>query len=69
MIIIAQILLVLLMRIICDLYFKGSPISFLLHPLGTVFLVLAAIFGASRHAMGAGVAWKDRVYHSLTHIK
>jgi chlorobactene glucosyltransferase len=68
-VIIAQIIFVLLMRIICDLYFKCSPISFLFHPLGVAFLSLAAVFGASRRAVGAGVAWKDRVYHSSTHIK
>jgi len=60
---------ILLMRIIADIYFKGSKISFLFHPLGISFLILAVIVGASRRALGVGVAWKDRVYQSISNIK
>ncbi len=65
----AQVFLLLLMRLFTDLYFRGSAISFIFHPLGAAFLILAVIYGALRRFMGAGVAWKDRVYQSITHIK
>jgi chlorobactene glucosyltransferase len=68
-IIVAQVLILLLMRVITDQYFRGSSISFIFHPLGVAFLIFAIIIGASRRALGAGVAWKDRVYQGFTHIK
>jgi chlorobactene glucosyltransferase len=68
-VILSQITLILLMRIICDVRLKGSLLSFIFHPLGVAFLLLSVIVGASRRAVGTGVAWKDRVYHGLTHVK
>jgi chlorobactene glucosyltransferase len=65
----AQVVILLLMRIITDQYFRGSSISFIFHPLGVAFLIFAVIIGASRRAVGAGVSWKDRVYQGFTHIK
>jgi hypothetical protein len=69
LIIAAQVFVLLLMRIITDQYFRGSSISFIFHPLGVAFLIFAVIIGASRRALGSGVAWKDRVYQGFTHIK
>ncbi|MGA2158436.1 MAG: glycosyltransferase [Dehalococcoidia bacterium] len=69
LIIAAQVLVILLMRVITDQYFRGSSISFIFHPLGVAFLIFAVVVGASRRALGAGVAWKDRVYQGFTHIK
>jgi chlorobactene glucosyltransferase len=68
-VVLAQVAIILLMRITTDIYFRGSKISFLFHPLGISFLILAVIAGASRRALGVGVAWKDRVYHSISNIK
>jgi len=68
-IVLIQVGVILLMRIITDVYFRGSKISFLFHPLGISFLILAVIFGASRQAVGAGVAWKDRIYEAISNIK
>jgi len=68
-VVLVQVVVILLMRIITDIYFKGSKISFIFHPLGISFLILAVIVGASRRALGAGVAWKDRVYQSISNIK
>jgi len=68
-IVLIQVGVILLMRIITDIYFRGSKISFLFHPLGISFLILAVIFGASRQAVGAGVAWKDRIYEAISNIK
>ena len=68
-IVLIQVAVILLMRLIADFYFRGSKISFLFHPLGISFLILAVIVGASRRALGAGVAWKDRVYQSISNIK
>jgi len=64
-----QVVLILLMRIITDMYFRGSSISFIFHPLGVAFLILAVLYAVGRRAVGAGVAWKDRVYQGITHIK
>jgi chlorobactene glucosyltransferase len=64
-----QIGLITLMRILTDRYFKGSGISFIFQPLGMAFLILTVLYAVGRRALGAGVAWKDRVYHSITQIK
>jgi hypothetical protein len=68
-VIVSQIVLILLMRITSDLYFRGSGISFIFHPLGVAFLILTVLYAVGRRAVGAGVAWKDRVYQGITHIK
>jgi len=68
-VVLVQVGIILLMRIITDSYFRGSKISFIFHPLGISFLILAVIFAASRRALGAGVVWKDRVYQSISNIK
>ena len=68
-VVLIQVAVILLMRVICDIYFRGSKISFLFHPLGISFLILAVIVGASRRALGTGVAWKDRVYQAISNIK
>ena len=68
-VVLIQVAVILLMRLITDIYFKGSKISFIFHPLGISFLILAVIVGSSRRALGAGVAWKDRVYQSISNIK
>lgn len=68
-VVLIQVVVILLMRLITDIYFKGSKISFIFHPLGISFLILAVIVGSSRRALGAGVAWKDRVYQSISNIK
>jgi len=68
-IVLVQVAVILLIRLITDIYFRGSKISFFFHPLGMAFLILAVIIGASRVALGAGVAWKDRVYQSISNIR
>jgi hypothetical protein len=68
-VVLVQVGVILLMRIITDIYFRGSKTSFIFHPLGISFLILAVIFASSRRALGAGVAWKDRVYQSISNIK
>jgi hypothetical protein len=69
LIIALQIGLLLLMRATTDFYFKGSAVSFIFHPIGMAFLVLTVLYAVGRRALGAGVAWKDRVYNSVTHVK
>jgi chlorobactene glucosyltransferase len=69
MIVALQIALLLLMRIITDAYFGGSAISFIFHPLGMAFLILTVVYAVVRRALGAGVAWKDRVYQGFTRVK
>lgn len=64
-----QIGLILLMRLIADIYFRNHPVSFLFHPLGMAFLVLTVFYAFIRKLAGAGVAWKERVYHAISHVK
>jgi hypothetical protein len=67
--VVIQVALIIVMRIIVDWYFKGWRLSFVFNPLGIAFLILSVVYGASRRFVGAGVAWKDRVYQELTNIK
>lgn len=69
LLVILQIALIVLMRVTVDWRFRGSKISFIFHPLGTAFLILSVFYGLARRALGAGVIWKDRIYHSISHIK
>ncbi|MBN1375724.1 MAG: glycosyltransferase [Dehalococcoidia bacterium] len=68
-VIVLQVVLVLFMRVITDIYFRGSKISFIFHLLGVAFLILAVLYAVTRRAVGAGVAWKDRVYQGITRVK
>jgi hypothetical protein len=65
----AQVVIIMIMRWASDRHFKESTVSFIFHPLGIVYLVLVAFYTTARHAIGAGVAWKDRLYDSRSQIK
>lgn len=68
-IVVAQVVIIMLMRWSCDRHFKEPSVSFIFHPLGILYLVLVAFYSTARHAVGAGVAWKDRLYDSRSHVK
>jgi chlorobactene glucosyltransferase len=68
-IVLAQVVIIMLMRWACDRHFREPSTSFVFHPLGIMYLVLVAFYSTARHAVGAGVAWKDRLYDSRSHIK
>jgi chlorobactene glucosyltransferase len=65
----AQVIVITLMRWAADRHFRQSRTSFIFHPLGVIYLVLVAFYSAARHALGAGVAWKDRLYDSRSRVK
>ncbi len=68
-IVLAQVLTIIVMRCVVDYRFRGPLFSFLLHPLGIIFLICVALYSTARHAMGVGIAWKDRLYESRFNIK
>jgi chlorobactene glucosyltransferase len=68
-VVLAQVIVLLLMRWAVDHRFKEPAGSFIFHPLGIIFLVLVAIYSAGRRAVGAGVAWKGRVYDGRSRIE
>jgi len=67
-IVLAQVVIIMLMRWACDRHFREPAVAFVFHPLGIFYLVLVAFYSAARHAMGAGITWKDRLYNSRSHI-
>ncbi|MGA2158077.1 MAG: glycosyltransferase [Dehalococcoidia bacterium] len=69
LIVLAQVLTIVAMRCVVDYRFRGPFFSFVLHPLGLIFLICVALYSTARHAMGAGIAWKDRLYESRFNIK
>ncbi len=69
MLALAQVLVVLVMRWSVDHRFREPAVSFIFHPLGVSFLILVALYTAARTALGAGIAWKDRLYDSRSNIK
>ena len=68
-VVLAQVIVLLLMRWAVDHRFREPIGSFIFHPLGIIFLVLVAIYSAARRAVGAGVAWKGRVYDGRSHVE
>ncbi len=67
--VIAQVVVIEMMRWAVDRRFKVPGASFIFHPLGVIYLMLVALYAAARHALGAGVAWKERLYNSHSNIK
>ncbi len=68
-IVLAQVLTILVMRCVVDYRFRGPVFSFVFHPLGLIFLICVALYSTARRALGAGIAWKDRIYESRFNIK
>jgi chlorobactene glucosyltransferase len=68
-VVLAQVIVLILMRWAADHRFKEPAGSFIFHPLGIIFLVLVAIYSAARRAVGVGVAWKGRVYDGRSQVK
>jgi len=63
-----QVVMIVLMRWISDRCFRGPSASFAFQPLGIMYLMLVAFYSAARYAVGAGIAWKDRLYDSRSHV-
>jgi chlorobactene glucosyltransferase len=64
-----QAMLVLIMRHMLDARFRHSTLSFLVHPLGMAFWILAALYGMGRRVAGAGVSWKKRLYKKSSRVE
>jgi chlorobactene glucosyltransferase len=67
--IIFQVAVVFLMRWLVDSRLGESVVAALLHPIGLIFWVLAAVWGMCRKLSGAGVSWKKRVYDRASTIE
>jgi len=67
--VIAQVLLVMLMRYLLKRHFKESIFSMVLHPVGLSFFFADSIWTFSRRVMGKGVQWKKREYGRKTGIE
>lgn len=61
-IILAQVTVIIVMRVLVDHRFGHSPLYSLSHPAGISFMLLSSAFGAVRRFTGGGVSWKDRRY-------
>jgi len=66
---IAQVLIVLLMRYLLKRHFKESIFSTVLHPVGLSFFFVDSLWAFSRRVMGRGVQWKSREYGRKTGIE
>jgi len=66
---VAQVVIVLLMRVLFDHRFHYSPPYALLHPAGVSFLLLSSTYGGIRRFTRAGVSWKQRIYPPTTGVK
>ncbi len=60
--IIAQVMVIFLIRAIYALRFKARGTDILLHPVSMVYLLLIAIYSLCRCRYGSGICWKDRTY-------
>jgi len=61
-IILAQVSLVMIMRILVDHRFGHSAVFTLAHPAGISFMLLSTAFAAVKRITGGGVTWKQRRY-------
>ncbi|MEW6142278.1 MAG: glycosyltransferase [Chloroflexota bacterium] len=66
---IAQVLIVLLMRYLLKRHFKESIFSTILHPVGLSFFFVDSLWAFSRRVAGWGVQWKNREYGRKTGIE
>jgi chlorobactene glucosyltransferase len=57
-----QVAVVFLMRWLVDVRFRESNLATILHPVGMIVWISAALWGAARQVTGAGVSWKRRFY-------
>lgn len=65
---IAQIIIIFVMRALVDHVFKAPPISAILHPLGFSYIIAVAITSLYLVLAGKGVKWKSRVYDQKSGI-
>jgi chlorobactene glucosyltransferase len=68
-IIVAQVVLLLVMRILVDRRFNYKRRYFVSLPAGVLFLLASGVWAWKRRHTGGGVSWKDRTYKPGTKIQ
>jgi len=60
--VVAQVLVILCMRLLVNAHFRESILSAIFHPLGFGFFLFNAVYVLARRIIGAGISWKQRFY-------
>jgi chlorobactene glucosyltransferase len=68
-IIVAQVVLILIMRVLVDRRFSYKRLYSLSLPAGVMFLLASGLWAWKRRHTGSGVSWKDRTYKPDTRIQ
>jgi len=68
-IIVAQVVLILIMRVLVDRRFSYKRLYFVSLPAGIVFLLASGVWAWKRRHTGGGVSWKDRTYRPNTKVQ
>jgi chlorobactene glucosyltransferase len=68
-IIVAQVVLILVMRILVDRRFSYKRRYFVSLPAGVLFLLASGVWAWKRRHTGGGVSWKDRTYKPDTRVQ
>jgi chlorobactene glucosyltransferase len=68
-IIVAQVVLILIMRVLVDRRFNYKRRYFVSLPAGIIFLLASGVWAWKRRHTGGGVSWKDRTYKPDTKVQ
>lgn len=68
-IIVAQVVLILVMRVLVDRRFNYKRRYFVSLPAGVLFLLASGVWAWKRRHTGGGVSWKDRTYKPDTKVQ
>ena len=68
-IIVAQVVLILIMRVLVDRRFSYKRLYFVSLPAGILFLLASGVWAWKRRHTGGGVSWKDRTYKPDTKVQ
>ena len=68
-IIVAQVVLILIMRVLVDRRFSYKRLYFVSLPAGILFLLASGVWAWKRRHTGGGVSWKDRTYKPNTKVQ
>jgi chlorobactene glucosyltransferase len=68
-IIVAQVVLILVMRVLVDRRFSYKRLYSVSHPAGVLFLLASGVWAWKRRHTGGGVSWKDRTYKPDTKVQ
>jgi chlorobactene glucosyltransferase len=68
-IIVAQVVLLLVMRVLVDRRFSYKRLYSISLPAGVLFLLASGVWAWKRHHTGGGVSWKGRTYKPSTRVQ